>query len=118
MVIRKISAFTILETMVALVVIVTIFWIITMSLTKVFDSRNLTEQLEAHIAINKFAIETKSKGDFVSAQEQHTKFTLKRDFEYYRGDKHLLLMSISAINTQSKVIDFYREILRMDYEKN
>lgn len=116
--IKRTPAFTIIETIVALLIIVTIFAIVTLSFTRTMDSNNLNEKLEAHIIVIDYAIRTKTEKDFINASIESNKFSLNREIDYYQNNKSLLHLTITAKNNRGKVIDTYREIILLTDEKN
>ena len=101
-----------------LVIIVTIFGIVTLSLSKILDANNLNEKLEAHVLLTDYAIRTKVSKDFISGNISAAKYTMERQIDYYQNNKSLILLTITVKNLQGKLIDTYKEIILLRDEKN
>jgi Tfp pilus assembly protein PilV len=111
MVVKRLPAFTILETIIALLIIITIFAIITLSLSKVLDSNNINEKIEAHVLTKNYAIQTKVNNDYVNSKSDPSKYMIERQIDYYQNNKSLIQITITAKNTHGKLLDTYKEII-------
>jgi Tfp pilus assembly protein PilV len=118
MVVKKIAAFTILETIVALLIIVTMFGIVSLVCSRVLDTSNLNEHLEAHLMIQDYAIATKTTRDFTDGKYESNKYDIIRSLDYYKGNRSLLLITIKATDQNGKLIETYHEIIIASHEKD
>ncbi|MBS1624352.1 MAG: type II secretion system protein [Bacteroidetes bacterium] len=112
---NRLKAFTLIETMVALTIIMMVFGFVIGIISQTLTASNAGRRSKAYLSIYDLAIKTKKEHDFIMADfPRPPYYTLHRDFEHYKGSQHLLLMTITARDPDKKEIGSYQEIVIAD----
>lgn len=114
---KLVPGFSLIETIVSLIIITSVFAIITLSLSKVMESKNLNRSFELHLKIKNWAIETIANKDYIMAERTSGDISINRSFDYYRDDHSLLQMTITARDSKG-TIETYNELIAIEDEKN
>ena len=109
---KVIKAFTLIETMVALTIIVMVLGFVTGIIAKTLTAGNENRRTKVNLGMYDLAIRTKTEHDFITADfPVLPHYIIHRDIEHYKGHQDLLLMTITAIDVDKKPIASYHEIL-------
>ncbi len=93
---RKIKGSTLLETLIAIVLILVCFSIATMVLVNIMQSDNGRQKLHAQLELEALYIKSLEEKDFISATIGYDDFKVEKNFEPYHDSPFLYLAKFTA----------------------
>lgn len=109
----KLKAATLIESLVAMVIIMLCFGVSAMIYINVLNGGNYRLKLNAHARLSEIAIESKNKKNFIDREIAGEKLDVKVSFSSYKGSE-LSLMHIAAYDKQGKLIGTRKEIISVE----
>lgn len=107
----KLRASTLVETTVAMVIIMICSGIGLSLFSNLSLDVNDELRIEAEIRINSFAGETKLKNDFTDTTIESSNLRIQRSFLDYRNMKRIKVMLIDAYSLSGRKVCTYRELI-------
>lgn len=101
---KKVSAFTLLETLVSLVIIVLCFGLAGMLITQIESSDNKYLRFRAHLEINRELIHTIKNKTFFDKTTVFTGFFIEKSINKIQGKNNSVIINIAAIEKNKKTI--------------
>jgi competence protein ComGF len=111
---RNLKASTLVETIVAMVIIMICSGIGLDLFSNLSHDVNDELRIEAEIRINSYAVETKLKNDITESVIESSDMRIQRSFQDYRNMNHIKVMLIDAYSLSGKKICGYRELVRIN----
>ena len=108
---HKLRAATLMESLIAMVIIVVCMGIATMIYSNVLDSDNERAQLRALLLLNKEAGQIKNEKKFVDSEKQAGDWTIKTTIEHYDQSEDLYKLSLKITDGSGKVIAVRNELI-------
>lgn len=108
---HNLKAATLMESLIAMILIVVCFGVATMIYTNVLDSDKQRLHLKAILILNKKAIETKTKKEFLDSEEQAGDWTIKKIIEHYPETENLYKLTLTALSKSGKTIAIRNELI-------
>ena len=109
----RFSAATLVETIVALVIIMTVFGIAATVLIQTNTTSFSTKKIKADNFIEQFARETVSEKSFFDDQKDLNLFTLQKKIEENRFDQETIFVKFSAFDKNGKLISYQNRIFKL-----
>jgi len=101
---HKIQASSLLEVMVALVVMFTVFAISMGLYVNVISSSASLQQTTAIARLETILKQTKAKQEYIDAHIQEEGFNIDKSVKAYPGYENLIVISLKATNLENKVL--------------
>jgi Tfp pilus assembly protein PilV len=101
---KRLAASTLLETIVALVIILVIFGIVTGFLGQTTQSSFSARKIRANQLLNRYAEETDAQKSFFDEEQQHDDLLLKRRMVDDQNVKMVVRIDFSATDEQHRVV--------------
>jgi Tfp pilus assembly protein PilV len=98
----KLKGSTIIEVLVAMVIILACSSLATVIYLNVLQSQNSAEKLKAFRILKQFQQETESKGNFINEETEADAFTVKKECRPYQGNMQLIQLTFSIRNAEGK----------------
>ena len=108
---KQIKGSTLIETLVAMIVIL-ISWVFCgIIFANILNSGNNHQTFRAHTLLNQIAIKTKSEKKFIDETLEDNNIAIQKSIRSYNGIKDLYLQSITATDDMGKVLAEYKELI-------
>jgi hypothetical protein len=107
----KLKATTLMESLVAMIIIVVCFGVATMIYSNVLDSDKQRLQLKAMLLLNQQSIEIKKEKKFIDGEEVNGEWTIKRSIEHYQQSENLYQLTLSVIGKEENIIAKRNELI-------
>ncbi len=111
---HKLKAGTLMESLIAMIIIVVCLSISAIIYTNVLDSDKQYLKLKASQLLNQEALAAKSKKDFLDSEFKTGDWTIKKKFEVYEQTQNLLKMSLTAINSNNSTVIERNELILLE----
>jgi hypothetical protein len=111
---RKYKASTIMESIIAMIIIVVCFGIGTMMYTNILDSDKQRNQLKALLLLNEETLIIKKEGIYLDLEKKIGEWTLKRSIEPYQNTENLIHLSLSITDQNGKEILTRHEVITVN----
>ncbi|MGQ0827042.1 MAG: type IV pilus modification PilV family protein [Bacteroidota bacterium] len=111
---HKLKASTLVESLIAMVILVVCLGVGTMIYTNVLDSGKQRKRLKALFLINKESMEIKSGKDFLDTEKQIGDWTIKRTVEKFDQAENLYKLELSVIDQNKKTIAVHNELILVE----
>lgn len=112
---RSIRGSTLIETLVAMIIVMLAFGIGLMIYLNVIQSSGVQQKLNAQLQMNRIAIETKDKNLFVDEEDTTgTMKIIKTIQPYSAGSDKLKLMKIEAFDGNGKKLGERKELIKAE----
>jgi len=111
---HTLKASTLLESLIAMIIIVVCFGVATMIYSNVLDSDKQRLQLKAILVLNQEAIETKIEKKFLESEKQIGDWTIRKTVEKYPQTENVYSISLSVIDRNGKVIATHNELMLIE----
>jgi Tfp pilus assembly protein PilV len=98
----KLKGSTIIEVLVAMVIILSCSSLATVIYLNILRSQNSAEKLKAYRILKQVQQETESKANFINEETTVDVFTVKKDCKPYHSDMHLVQLTVSVRNADGK----------------
>lgn len=108
---HPLKASTLMESLIAMVILIVCFGIGTMIYTNVLTSDRERKQLHATLLANEEAITIKSEKNYLDAEWKIDDWTIKKTVEKYNETENLFLLSIAVLDRDKKVISIRNELI-------
>lgn len=108
---KSLKASTLVETIVAMLIIVIAFGTAMLLYMQVTNSEQLLARSRAEVLLQQLAEESKVQQDFTSTNFEHQGLQIKKLCQPYSAYSGTLLMSLEAITPQGKLLATHREIV-------
>ena len=112
---RHIRASTLLETLVALVLILICFSIATLVLVNIMQSDNGRLKLHARLELDALYEKTMDERSFVDGSAEYNGFVIEKRLLPYEGPPGLYLLELKAV-AQKQTIATYKKLILVDRE--
>jgi len=107
----KLKASTLIESLVAMVIIITCLGVSSMIYSNVLNSDNQRTQLKAMLILSEEAIATKTEKSLLDSEKQIGDWTIKKTVESYPQSENVFKLSLTAINKSGKIIAIRNELI-------
>lgn len=111
---HTLKAATLMESLIAMVIIVICFGVGTMIYSNVMDSDKQRLQLKAILVLNGEALETKTNRKFLDSEEQSGDWIVKKTIERYPEAENLYRLSLAAVYKNGKTIAVRNELILIE----
>lgn len=111
---HALKAATLMESLIAMIIIVVCFGIATMIYSNVLDSDKQRLQLKAILVLNEVAIETKNGKTFVDSEKQIGNWVIKKTVEKYPQTENVYTLTLSVIDRNGKTIAIRNELIPIE----
>lgn len=110
----KIKAATLMESLIAMVIIVVCLGVGTMIYTNVLNSDKQRLQLKAVGELNRLADKAKTEKNYLDSQEQLNGWNIKKTVNKYDQTENLYQLSIAAFDTTGRLIAIRNELITIE----
>lgn len=111
---HRLKASTLMESLIAMIIIVVCFGVATMIYSNVLDSDKQRQQLKAILVLNEEAIEMKKAKTFLDAEKQISDWVIKKIVKKYPNTENLYTISLSVIDRNGKIIAKRNELIPIE----
>ena len=111
---KKINASTLVESLIAMVVVVISFGIATTIYVNVLSSGEEFQRLKAVAILQKIAMETKQNRLYLDDNIVVDQFIVEKKVISYNGQKHLFQLKLKAYVQKEKQLDEYNELIQTE----
>ena len=111
---HTLKASTLLESLIAMIIIVVCFGVATMIYSNVLDSDKQRLQLKAILVLNEEAIELKKGKTFLDSEKQNGDWVIKKIVEKYPQTENLYTISLSVIDRNGRIIATRNELIPIE----
>lgn len=108
---KKIKASTMLEALVAMVIILGAFTVTCMIYVNVTTSDNSRQKLDAQLLMNELALKTKQEKSFIDEKTETDFLIIEKTISKYPNAENLNQLTIIVSNKEGKIIAAYNELL-------
>jgi|SRR4051812_33591305 Tfp pilus assembly protein PilE len=108
---HQLKASTLVESLIAMVILIVCLGIGTMVFTNVLNSDRERKQLHATLLANEEAIKIKFQKNYLDSEEKVGDWTLKKTVEKYEATENLFLLSIAVLDNNSKIVFIRHELI-------
>jgi hypothetical protein len=108
---KKLKASTLIESLIAMLVIMLCFSIAVMIYLNVVRSDKLYQKNTANFILNEIAIQTKKEKKFIDESLKEGQFLIQKNVEKYQDTANLYRLHILAFNTRNEIIGEYNELI-------
>lgn len=98
----KLKGATIIEVLVAMIIILTCSTLATVIYLNVLQSQNSAEKLKAFRMIKEIQRETEEKNNYINEQLSADGFTIEKECKPYKSDTRLIVITFTARNQDGK----------------
>lgn len=105
------KAATLVESLIAMVIIIVTLGIATMIYSNVLDSDKQRKQLKAMFLLNQEFIKTKAEKTFLDSEEQVNDWNIKKTVERFNETENLYRLSIKAVDQEGRIIAIKNELI-------
>lgn len=107
----KLKASTLMESMVAMVVVMLCFGIASMIYVNVMNSKNKRIELHAHLLLNNIAIQTKKLDLFIDEEIREGEIIITKKVETYKEISGLSWLKLTALDANGKIIATHNALI-------
>jgi Tfp pilus assembly protein PilV len=111
---RRIKASTLVESLIAMVIIVMCLGVGTMIYTNVLNSDKQVVQLKAISVLNTLANQTKTEKNFLDSEQQLNDWKIKKTVNKYEQTQNLYQLSFSVFDTEGHLITSRNELITIN----
>lgn len=108
---RKIKAATMLESMVAMVIIVVCLGVGTMIFVNVLNNDKDRVSLKASLILNKQSTFIKNEKQFIDGESTQDGYTIRQTFVKYNDTDNLFTMTLKALDENRKIVFERKELI-------
>jgi len=108
---KKIRASTLLETIVALMLVMMCFSIGMMIYVNVINSDNNRQKLHVHLLLKGIAFKTKTDNSYLDESIESEMLSIKKKVIKYKDTENLNMLTLKAYDKQGKLLEEYKELL-------
>ncbi|MFI5219202.1 MAG: prepilin-type N-terminal cleavage/methylation domain-containing protein [Bacteroidia bacterium] len=108
---KKINGSTLIETLVAMVIIIICFGIGTVIYSNVINSVDFRQRLHASMVLNEVSIQSKKDNNYVDNDYEIENLVVKKKINRFMESDDLLQMTLSAYNGKGKLIAQHKEVI-------
>lgn len=109
----RLSSATLVETIIAMVLILVIFGITTTVLMQTGNVSLSTKEIRARYAVNKYALQTEKEKSFFDEQKEVSLFTIQKRIQESKFNKNLVVVQFSVIDPNGNLINSQKRIFRI-----
>lgn len=110
----KLKASTLMESLIAMVIMVVCLGVGTMIYTNVLDSDKQRNQLKALLIINEETNKVKAEKTYLDDEKQAGDWTIKRTVEKYEQTDNLYQLTFSVFDRDKKMIAVQHELIPVE----
>ena len=107
----KLKAATLMESLVAMVVVLVCCGIASMIYVNVITSGNEREKLKAHLLLNEAAIKAKNENLFLDEEIRGETITIRKSIAPYKELPDISLLTLTAVDADGHVIETRKELI-------
>lgn len=111
---HKIKAATLMESLIAMVIIVVCLGVGTMIYSNVLNSDKQLLQLKAIGKLNRMAQQTKIEKNYLDSEQKQNGWNIKKTLNKYDQTENLYQLSISAFDTTGQLIAIRNELITIE----
>ena len=111
---KRIEASTLVESLIAMVVVMVSFGVATTVYVNVMSSGNEMQKLKARTLLQKLAVETKQERLFLDTKMTMDGFVVDKKVVAYNSQKHLFLLKLTAYSATEKQLAVYNELIQTE----
>ena len=101
----KLKAFTVIESIIAMVVIVVSLGISSMIFYNMIESDSQRLELKANLLLNKETSRIQQEKDYIDSETEAGDWILSKKVEQYEGTENLFRLTLSLADEKGKIID-------------
>jgi len=110
----RVKASTLVESLIAMVIMVVCLGVGTMIYTNVLDSDKQRNKLKAMLLIKKESMEIRSEKNFLDAEKQIGDWIIQRTVEKYDQTENIYKLALSVIDPNKKIIAVHNELILVE----
>ncbi|MBI4946039.1 MAG: hypothetical protein HY840_06525 [Bacteroidetes bacterium] len=108
---KDLQASTLIETIVAMVVLMVCIGIAAMIYVNVTKSGTSREKFHAYVLVNQVAAQSNLQKKYLDEQTEESGITMKKTIEKYGGMDKTFMMKITALDSKGKTLAERKEII-------
>lgn len=108
---KKIPGATLIEALIAMVIVMLSFGIAITVYVNVISSGNQSQKLKCQFLLKKIAIETKQNHLFLDEKISSDEITVQKTVTPYSGNKNILQLNLKAYSPNEKLLSEYNELV-------
>lgn len=108
---KKIKAATLIESLIAMVIVMLCFGIAITVYVNVISSGNQAQKLRSRLLLKKIAVETKQSRVFLDEKITLDEVVVQKKITPYNGMKNLVQMNLKAYSNTEKLLSEYNELV-------
>lgn len=108
---KKIKGATLIESLIAMVIVMLCFGIATTVYVNVISSQNQFQQFKSEVLLKRIASETKDGYLFLDEKIIMDEIVVQKTIIQYGGMKHLVQIKLQAYNNAEKLLSEYNELV-------
>lgn len=113
-VLKKAKASTLMETLIAMVVIVLCFSLGLLIYMNVVSSENRMQKFHANLLLKNIAAEVQKENEFIDVEIETDGLTVKQSIKKYESAENLFQLTLTAFDKKNRLIAAHREIIFID----
>jgi hypothetical protein len=111
---KKLKAATLMESLIAMIIIIVCFGIGTMIYSNVLSSDKQRLKLKAILLLNQEAASIKKEHLFIDGEKQQGDYLIKRMIKKMNQTENVYILSLVAVNKEGKIIGTRNELIIVD----
>jgi hypothetical protein len=115
-ILRKLKGATLMEVLVAIAIIMSVFTISTIVFLNVTGSSYTGDKLKASLLLNEISMETNKSKTFLDEEISKDDIVIKKTFDKYNNHPNLMILTITAFNSSQKLLSERKEIILIEDE--
>jgi len=108
---HRISAYTLIETIIAMVIIMLVFGIAMMIFINVVRTDRIVQRTEVFFKMNEILFETKNNGDYTDDSFGFDTYEIKRVVINYNAYQNIKQLTVSAYDNEGKLLGEKSELI-------
>lgn len=110
----KLKAATLIESLIAMIIIVVCLGIATVIYSNVLNSDRERVQLKAMLLLKQEAEQTKKEKSFLDSEKKEGDWTVKKEVTRYEQTENIYRLSFKIINSEGKIIAVRNELIQVN----
>jgi Tfp pilus assembly protein PilV len=112
----KLKAASLLEVVIAMVIISIVFGVGMMTYMNILKSSFSVQQLNATLLLNKIVEETKQEQSFFDETITEENITVYKKASKYQGNDNLVLLELEVLDAENKILANRKQLIRTEAE--
>jgi Tfp pilus assembly protein PilV len=107
----KLKAATLMEALIAMVVVLVCCGIASMIFVNVMRSGNQRAKLHAHLLLNETAVKAREEKKFLDEVIESDNLVIKKSVVPYRDNASITVLTLDAMDENDKILETYKELI-------